>query len=1349
INGNDNETLSQSEELTKTVTATSKWDLSINGSLPFPEQTNQDFIKQNGIQSCTHRYGPGSGDTWTGQLTGNAGEQCYVGGFSVTLSQPNRALGGTPIKDGKFSYTVDLSPQSIWGQSVWDAVQRYNQENPGNEINLPGGFATQNFGGTDWVYQSANSHLLNNTVRGDGSVVSNSTTVENSVRSSGTTKLTNYQEQVTATYEVTGADTTAYTAPRYAGAPANYATWAQRGYVYTSRLFIEVPMDVITANFDFFDDLDTNPGDGQIDLPLFVSQPQSSLSYEVIPGMQLANTNTYTDRDGRDNNFRRVRARLTNTIAVRNQWQSPAPPEDNKDTPLEVEGPSTATSHSRYWPGNPGAYGPPGEAAIYKGDGVAVDGQPILSSLILEGQTWNGGGTLMCQSFDNSEVVIDPAVATATRAGGLQIQNIGPTQYPSYSDVDNGGATWVYGSMYQYVSPTQQAATGNAREQKGMMDRYGEFEVRYGVGQPTDRNCAEPITWYTAEQVAAGAVSWSSLNKVEVYLESNPGGNVQEFRSNVAIGMRVLDNDPGTLIETNVNHRQAWYPTRLDPSGVSVAGVRATVADDGWARLSAYDEVANNHQSSVDALMGDRLTHVDMMARIDKQVENHLGEDPRPYVTTDLWTPSDSRNVATQPADPSDISAEYQPQAAPPIYGPGSDFNYLLVPTLDANPMPAPGTMRRDVLVEDCLPVSARLLYQPGDPPPPGWAMYLQPDIAAGRQPYRKAPMQCAEGETYVAFYKPQADVTADLEAISLPIHILETATAGMRINQAQISLMSSAEALTSDADPSLFTQRADRARIEIQAPDGMRLAKATMNPVVFVDELLFASTPTVTWEIVARNINSGVEITDVDIIDYLPENGVNESVYEGGREFQGASVEAGTGIDLYYTKASLGGLDVLTWSDPAHETNGAGGSTVWCSSYDGSPDASTYPAGGDAAQCPTSADEVTGVRVVRPGVFENGGYLNVAVVMSAEQRRLPSTPANTEVRMRNDVVMRAKGIDVPLFSYATAVWFDRQVPPNPGSISGSVWDDYNRNGIWDEGEPPMPGVVVTATGIPTWCEEMADGSATECPEKTFTTVTREDGSYFGQLYPGRLIDPSDAIDGPRHPYKITFTTPEGYDPIVAGRSLAPETEVELNVGRQFITGIDAGYGKPPSLEIAKQVVDAATGAAVTTAIPGQRLTYKVTATNESAERPFAEDLMAYVVDDLAELLDDATLDATTLSADVGEPMLVDDHQVQWAGYLDAGASVNIEYTVTVNDPFTGDQEARNIAFVPLGDDDEPVVPPRDPDDPSVPATPTVPVTPPTACVAPLCAETTTEVTPTPSPSPSASVSPPASPSPS
>ena len=71
-----------------------------------------------------------------------------------------------------------------------------------------------------------------------------------------------------------------------------------------------------------------------------------------------------------------------------------------------------------------------------------------------------------------------------------------------------------------------------------------------------------------------------------------------------------------------------------------------------------------------------------------------------------------------------------------------------------------------------------------------------------------------------------------------------------------------------------------------------------------------------------------------------------------------------------------------------------------------------------------------------------------------------------------------------------------------PSSVSGLVWDDVNRNGIQDGGEPGVANVTVLLSPC-------AGGAAT-------AAVTMSNGAYlFGDVAPGS--------------YRLSFTAPSGY----------------------------------------------------------------------------------------------------------------------------------------------------------------------------------------------------------------------------
>lgn len=118
-------------------------------------------------------------------------------------------------------------------------------------------------------------------------------------------------------------------------------------------------------------------------------------------------------------------------------------------------------------------------------------------------------------------------------------------------------------------------------------------------------------------------------------------------------------------------------------------------------------------------------------------------------------------------------------------------------------------------------------------------------------------------------------------------------------------------------------------------------------------------------------------------------------------------------------------------------------------------------------------------------------------------------------------------------------------LPPAPGSISGVVFNDIDQDGVQDEGEPGISGVVV----------ELSDGT---------TTTTNENGEYdFSDLTPGDYV--VSVVDGttpdgmfPTTSTEVTVTVPEGGGEAEADFGLAiEEVPVEEGCLEVRLAGID------------------------------------------------------------------------------------------------------------------------------------------------------------------------------------------------
>ncbi|GAA4160645.1 hypothetical protein GCM10022286_16980 [Gryllotalpicola daejeonensis] len=94
---------------------------------------------------------------------------------------------------------------------------------------------------------------------------------------------------------------------------------------------------------------------------------------------------------------------------------------------------------------------------------------------------------------------------------------------------------------------------------------------------------------------------------------------------------------------------------------------------------------------------------------------------------------------------------------------------------------------------------------------------------------------------------------------------------------------------------------------------------------------------------------------------------------------------------------------------------------------------------------------------------------------------------------------------------------------------------------------------------------------------------------------------------------------------------------------------------------------------------PGEIVTYTVKVTNTGAAAYTATDPASFT-DDLSKVTDDATYNGDATSG-----ATVTGNTLSWSGPLAAGATVTITYSVTVNNPDTGDKRLDNTVVTPAG----------------------------------------------------------------
>ncbi|MCR2053005.1 PT domain-containing protein [Actinomyces bowdenii] len=510
-------------------------------------------------------------------------------------------------------------------------------------------------------------------------------------------------------------------------------------------------------------------------------------------------------------------------------------------------------------------------------------------------------------------------------------------------------------------------------------------------------------------------------------------------------------------------------------------------------------------------VLGDRLLLADVQARIDKTVRK-----------------GDSGDFTKTP---------------PNVTG-YDTVQYQLKPSL-ASAVSVPG-QTKEMWVEDCLPDSQDYT-----------SASLEPALVSkGSTPDDAKRPACTAGQTYIRWVIPAQAVNADIEPIILTAEVSPAARDGVHTNRVQV---------WAQGDASTPAQRTSAADVQISNIAGVKLEKVALTPVVQVNREGQGADELNKWRIRLTNTLPGSDATKVEnpeIIDVLPRNGVGSTDFTGAFTFVEATVVKGTGATIQYTSAAQVAVD------PKDPTNGANGATAWCDA----------PAGGSVVTgtgaCPTSAAEVTAVRVRQPGVMPSREVIEFDLSM----RGVGDSDGNTFV---NTVAAAATGLE------NTVGPLSRPERAIASSIGDRFWVDANGNGIQDDGESPVPDAEVTLRG-------------TDDLGNPVEVVTRTDasGAY--------LFDRLRASDDKG--YTVTFAIPEkfraqGYE--FTGTTAGDDREADSDADAQgaaapvvlpagtAVRHVDAGIVQP--LIALVKTADTAEAA------PGDVVTYTFTATNNGS----------------------------------------------------------------------------------------------------------------------------------------------------
>ncbi|WP_051218175.1 GEVED domain-containing protein [Nocardioides insulae] len=212
-----------------------------------------------------------------------------------------------------------------------------------------------------------------------------------------------------------------------------------------------------------------------------------------------------------------------------------------------------------------------------------------------------------------------------------------------------------------------------------------------------------------------------------------------------------------------------------------------------------------------------------------------------------------------------------------------------------------------------------------------------------------------------------------------------------------------------------------------------------------------------------------------------------------------------------------------------------------------------------------------------------------------------------------------------------------------PASAPATVSDDLS--GVLDDASF-VPGSIVLAPDI---------GTAARTGQRL---------TWSGPLAVGGTVTIS---------YAVTVDDPPGGDAVLANAVVAPGSNCPAGAEDPACT-----TSTPVRALTIEKTVD---GAAEV--LPGGTVTYAVTVTNTGGVG-YPADAPAVVSDDLAGVLDDASFDEGSIVVEPGQGSAsYDEPTLTWTGPLTVGESVRISYSVTVEDPMTGDRVLTNVVTGP------------------------------------------------------------------
>ncbi|MFV0252173.1 MAG: SdrD B-like domain-containing protein [Beutenbergiaceae bacterium] len=495
--------------------------------------------------------------------------------------------------------------------------------------------------------------------------------------------------------------------------------------------------------------------------------------------------------------------------------------------------------------------------------------------------------------------------------------------------------------------------------------------------------------WYDSPELVPGndpALAaqgiYSAVGRVRVHLVlPEPASfEAQSSSTRVQVGLALRVAD-GLATGTEIPNFGSITRVR----GAAVDLVNVLENGHAW-EISQYDP--SEHAGR----FGDRVTVVQAQVRVDKQVRQAgVGE----YSDT------------------------------PPQMTGGQLAEYRIQPSLTSGAA-TPGIFQ-DVWVEDCLP---------------GSQLYLSATIAPavishGTTPADAQRSPCSADETYIRWVLPDREVNQPIDPIVLTAEVAASATSGSYSNDVVVWAAD---------DVAAEQVRTDDASVSIENSAGVQLEKRALTPLLQVNRSDAEVTELNRWDVRFTNAlpaSDGTQISEVDIIDTLPAQGLHGTDFNGSMEFVDATVALGDQVTILYS-----GIDTSSAAysiDPEDPSNSTAGSTTWCDAPGGAVVLGT-------GTCPATAAEVTALRIQRHPVLEAGQAIRVIVQM------LATGNAADDIYV-NQTFGRAQGLALPVGPIS------RPEGVVSSSLGDRVWWDLDRDGVQGADEPDATGVPVTLTG--------------------------------------------------------------------------------------------------------------------------------------------------------------------------------------------------------------------------------------------------------------------------------------------